>query len=64
MRLSILISKLQDIKAEFGDIAVTGGILMDDTPLRKVLVTDKDGVECWPGGEGNRSQIDGVFLEM
>lgn len=64
MKISEAIAKLEEIKVKFGDIAITGGQMVDDVPLKYIIVTDKNGVEVWPydesGGESN--PIDGVFL--
>jgi hypothetical protein len=71
MRLSALIEKLTNIQSRYGDIAVTGGAMVDDQPLSNVSVTDTDGVQIWP--TSNRQdglsmasqgvQVDGVFFQ-
>ncbi len=63
MKISEAIKTLQEIQARFGDIAITGGYLQDDTELTQISVTDTDGYEVWPNGEyGDAGKIDGVFL--
>jgi hypothetical protein len=71
MRISALIEQLVDIQSRYGDIAVTGGAMVDDRPLSTVSVTDADGVQIWPtsdrtDGLGMASQgvqVDGVFFQ-
>lgn len=67
MKISVLIAKLTEIHRRYGDIAVTGGSMVDDVPLRGVYVTDKDGMEVWPADmrrePWKKPEIDGVFLE-
>ncbi|MTH61127.1 hypothetical protein [Paracoccus litorisediminis] len=67
MRISEAIKTLQDIQSKFGDIAITGGSLFDDTPLSSISVTDSDGIEIWPHDLRTpgrpQAAIDGVFLE-
>lgn len=66
MKISEVIRKLNAIKEKFGDIAVTGAYMSDDTPLRSILVTDDKGMEVWPGDPNNvagRNKIDGVFFQ-
>lgn len=64
MKISELIKTLQEIQAEFGDIAVTGGFMTDDAPLRDVSVTEEEGMEIWPhnpnGLDLEKVKVDGV----
>jgi hypothetical protein len=48
MKISQAIRELQAAQAAFGDIAITGGNMTDDSPLRLIMVTNTDGVEIWP----------------
>jgi len=66
MKISKLREVLDKIEAKFGDIAVTGGSMMDDRPLRDICVTDAEGREIWPSNytksEGPH-KIDGIFFQ-
>lgn len=65
MKVSELMRLLTAIQAKFGDIAVTGGDLQDETPLYSVTVTDTEGMEVWPNdpnGVAGKNPIDGVFF--
>jgi hypothetical protein len=67
MKISAAIATLEAIKAKFGDISITGGYMSDDTPLRSICVTDKEGMEVWPddpNGVAGQNEIDGVFLQL
>ena len=66
MKISTAIKTLQEIQEKFGDIAITGGHMHDDVPLREISVTDVEGMEVWPADPNDaagNNNIDGVFLE-
>lgn len=66
MKISKVIETLERIKAEFGDIAITGGAMMEDRPLSGISVTDDKGMQIWPrdvNGVSGQNPIDGVFLQ-
>jgi hypothetical protein len=66
MRISEVIETLTKIQEKFGDIAVTGGYLRDNTALTEIIVTDSEGMEVWPedpNGVAGKHKIDGVFLQ-
>lgn len=75
MKISQVIETLKQIQVEFGDIAVTGGAMVDDRPLSQICVTEKEGREIWPhdpngilsgtDNDGNpvKIEIDGVFFQ-
>lgn len=66
MKVSKAIKTLQEIKKRFGEVSIIGGHLQDDVPMRKIVVTDRKGLEVWPGdpnGVAGQNPIDGVFLE-
>ncbi|RWB40433.1 MAG: hypothetical protein EOQ44_25150 [Mesorhizobium sp.] len=66
MKISKVIATLQQIQAKFGDIAVTGGAMVDDIPLSEICVTDVEGMEVWPhdpNGVAGKNKIDGVFFQ-
>ncbi len=66
MKISEAIKQLEDIKSKFGDIAITGGSMFDDTRLSKISVTDVEGMEVYPNDPNSvagKHDIDGVFLE-
>lgn len=67
MKISKVIETLTAIKAKYGDIAITGGAMTDDEPLREICVIDTEGMEIWPD---NPNELDlakvkagGVFLQ-
>ena len=66
MKISALISELLKVQKKFGDIAVTGGNMHYDRPLKEVSVTEREGMEIWPrnpnGLDLKKVEIDGVFL--
>ena len=66
MKISVAIATLEKIKAKYGDIAITGGAMSDDRPLREICVTESEGMEIWPsnvnGLDLTKVKIDGVFL--
>ncbi|AZO48076.1 hypothetical protein [Mesorhizobium sp. M4B.F.Ca.ET.058.02.1.1] len=66
MKISELINTLQQIQVTYGDIAITGGAMLDDVPLSQVSVTDVEGMEVWPhdpNGVAGKHKIDGVFFQ-
>ena len=66
MKISAAIATLQTIQAKFGDLSITGGYMSEDTPLRRIVVTDAPGMEVWPNDPNHvagKNPIDGVFLE-
>lgn len=65
MKVSKLIALLEEVRGRFGDIEVTGGSLVDDTPLRSVTVIDVDGHEVWPRNPNGivGFKVDGVYFE-
>lgn len=66
MKISKAIEELRKIQAKYGDIAITGGAMSDDRPLREICVTDTEGMEVWPrdpNGVAGKNKIDGVFLQ-
>jgi hypothetical protein len=70
MKISQVIETLKQIQVEFGDIAITGGAMQEDYPLRTILVTEKGGMEIWPHDPNGITQdpkykieIDGVFFQ-
>lgn len=66
MKISECIKQLEAIKAEFGDIAITGGCMDFDRPLSRISVTDLDGGEIYPRNVNDAPEplkIDGVFFE-
>ncbi|QKC99152.1 hypothetical protein [Mesorhizobium sp. NZP2298] len=65
MKISETVRELEKIKAIYGDIRITGGQLMDDSPLSNICVTDVEGMEVYPrdpNGVRGKNKIDGVFL--
>lgn len=66
MKISETIHILMKIHEEFGDLDITGGTLANDTPLRRISVTDTAGREVWPLNSmpvSDQRRIDGVFLD-
>lgn len=43
MKLSELISQLESIRQQFGDLEILGGDISDDSTIRSVLVLDEQG---------------------
>jgi hypothetical protein len=66
MQASKLIIVLQKIIEKHGDLAIVGGQLHDDTPLREVKIIDSAGREIWPhnvnGIPDDKIVIDGIWL--
>lgn len=66
MKISEVIKTLEEIKAKFGDIDVTGGYMQDDRPLDNISVTEEEGMEIWPENPNNldltKIKVDGVFF--
>lgn len=65
MKISQVIKELLRIRDKFGDIAITGGYMSDDTVLSKIVVCDEEGMEVFPrdpNGVAGKNKIDGVFL--
>jgi hypothetical protein len=66
VKISKAIRELEKIKAIYGDIAITGGYMSDDTVLSSICVTDVEGMEVYPrdpNGVRGKHKIDGVFLQ-
>lgn len=63
MKISEAIKKLEELKGRFGDLEIGGGYVHDDTPLRKITVTDADGVEVIGPLTDGRPKPLGVFME-
>jgi hypothetical protein len=66
MKISQALTELKAIQARYGDIEITGGYLSDDTKLRRISVTDVEGMEVYPrdpNSVSGKHAIDGVFLE-
>lgn len=67
MNISKCIRQLQAIMDTFGDIEITGGHMVADGKLRRIVVTDTDGREIYPrnpnGLDLSKAVVDGVLLE-
>lgn len=65
MKISHVISRLEEIKTKFGDLPIVGGYLDDDGGLDHILVVNVEGMEIFPkdpNGVKDKGNIEGVFL--
>lgn len=66
MKISAVIKALNEIKAEFGDLPIVGGYLSDDSPPRKFIVVESDGMEIFPhnpnGLDLKKVKVAGIFI--
>lgn len=66
MKISEAIQTLLTIHEAFGDLNITGGTLVSDTPLHRISVTDTAGRELWPKAPAqgaSQYRVDGVCLD-
>lgn len=58
MKITDLLIKLQAVKKLHGNLPIVGGTLMDDTPLKEVVVVDSEGRDA----DEYKTKAIGVFL--
>ncbi len=65
MKAKQAIDRLTTIMRKYGDLPIVGGCILDDTPLKRIIVVDEDGcdVENREPKSNPPSPVAGIFLE-